>query len=184
MTVTGIIAEFDNGYTIIYKRINYNKNPKTIELAFLNQDVTEQNFEEMNNRLINYEIENTEIVLKQDLRDIQEDVISDLKFESNHLNQKDSVINVLNLELKQFKINDSQIKKEALILFPQLIDLSIGKHLTNFNTDSAYVKTVVVYKVKHTNTKQVKDNFSKDKLRDWLLVKLNVDKLILVEEKE
>ncbi|MFN8416355.1 MAG: DUF389 domain-containing protein [Cytophagaceae bacterium] len=174
----------DKGYTIIYKRINYNRIPKTIELAFLNQDITEQDFEEMNRLLVKYNIDNTEIVLKQDLRDIEEDVISDLKFESNHLNQKDSIINNLNQELKQYKINDFQIKKEAMVLFPQIVDLSVGKHLTNFNTDSAYVKTVVVYKVKHTNTKQVKDNFSKDKLRDWLLVKLNVDKLILVEEKE
>lgn len=169
----------DRGYTIIYKNINYNKSPKTIDLAFLNQNITKDNFEEMNRRLKDYEIENTEIVLKQDLRDIERDQIAALKVESNYLNQKDSVINNLNKELKQYKVNDTQIQNEVKVLFPQMVDLSVGKHLSNANTDSAYVRTIVVYRTNGIFSKE-----SKVKLREWLLIKLHVDKLTLVEEKE
>lgn len=157
--------EFEkNGYTLIYKKINYNANPKTIDVAFLNKKFTTAEIESYNKMLTDNGLINTRLDIKQNNSDIKSEILSEINKNNNNLTEKDISISNLRMELDNYKISDSTLSKELKILFPEMSDVSYGKIAKYPGTDSARLQFVMIYAGKDINNTQ---------LRMWLEKRLN-----------
>ena len=152
--------EFENnGYTVIYKKINYNANPKTIDIAFLNKKFTPQEIQSYNKMLAVNGLLDTKLNIRQNETDIKSEILSEInKFDTN-ISEKDIAISTLRQELDTYKISDSSLVKEIKILYPTIKDISYGKVEQYPNTDSTRLQFIMVYSGKDINDTQ---------LREWL----------------
>ena len=160
------------GYTILYKKIKTNLNPKKIELVFLAKRTTKDELEILNERLKTYGIENTVLRIRQDTTDIKKYISSQINTEKSILNKKDLTIAELEKQLKKNSYNNATILAEAKIIFPEIENLSISNHIYDENTDKAKVIPVMVYKSKIELSKS-----SKQKLVLWLQQRLSKEKV-------
>ncbi len=167
----------NNGYTIIFKEIKYNTNPKKIELAFLTKKFNSEETEQLNKRLKQYNIYNTSLIIKQETQDLKKEIQNELGKQNIVLNEKDIVINNLQNELREYKFDDTEIYNEIAILFPEIKNASIGKFLFFPKTDSAKIETVVLFSQKG------KEKTDTLKLKKWLIQKLSTNNIGLIEAK-
>ncbi|SUX48701.1 Uncharacterised protein [Chryseobacterium indoltheticum] len=64
--------EFEkNGYTLIYKKINYNTDPKIIDVAFLNKKFTPAEIDLYNKILLDNGLPNTTLTIRQNNSDLK-----------------------------------------------------------------------------------------------------------------
>lgn len=172
-----ISNEFTNkGYTIIYKKTNTKTSPKTIELAFLTKKFDESETKLVNQKLSEYDIENTIVDIKQDTKDLKGEILNEIGTQNKTLNEKDILINNLQKELIDYKFTNSETLKEINILFPELKNVSIGKHPININTDSSKTITVILYQADN----QIK--IDTEKIEKWLSQKLQTKDIVLVKK--
>lgn len=150
--------EFENnGYTVIYKKINYNANPKTIDIAFLNKKFTPQEILSYNKMLAVNGLLDTKLNIRQNETDIKSEILSEInKFDTN-ISEKDIAISKLRQELDTYKISDSSLVKEIKILYPTIKDISYGKVEQYPNTDSTRLQFIMVYSGKDINDTQLKE---------------------------
>ena len=107
----------EKGFAILYQKINYNKNPKSIELAFLNKKINKQEIQNLSTALKKYNIENTQLVIKQDTTDIKKFILENNATEKAKENEKDLMILNLENKLKQNTYNNKALREEIIILF-------------------------------------------------------------------
>lgn len=167
----------NEGYTIIFKKTEYNASPKIIELAFLTKKFNEHETTLLNKKLLDYDIKNTVIEIKQDTKDIKGEILNEIGFQNKALNEKDILINNLRKELNEYKVSNVETLKEIAILFPELKNVSLGKYQTNLNTDSLKVITVLLYE---SDNKIILET---EKIEKWLSQKLQTKNIELVEKK-
>lgn len=173
-----ISIEFTNkGYAIIYKNTKFNSNPKKIEVAFLTKKFNAEEIKVLNQKLVEYDISNTKLEIKQDAKDLKSEILNELNNQNKNLSEKDVLINNLQNELGEYKFDNSDIQKELKILFPELKNVSFGKHLLNQNTDSTKVLTVVLYQIDNK-----KENVDTEKIRNWLNQKLKITNVKLIKQ--
>lgn len=165
----------DKGYTLIFKKVNFNTNPKKIELAFLIKKFNSEETILLNQKLMEYQIPNTELIIKQDTKDLKGEILNELGNQNKVLSEKDVLINNLQKELNEYKVSNTETLKEIAILFPELSNVSLGKHQINTNTDSVKVITVFLYQIDN------KINLDTNKLEKWLSQKLNTNNIELVK---
>ena len=163
------------GYAIIYKRTLFNANPKKIELAFLTKKFNDNEKKLLNQKLLEYGIRNTIIEIKQDNKDLKGEILNEIGIRNKVLSEKDILISNLQKELDEFKIYNAEILIELAILFPELKNVSLGKHQINTNSDSSKVITVLLY---HTDEKI---NIDTAKIEQWLSQKLKAKDIELVQ---
>lgn len=167
----------NNGYTIIYKNTKFNSNPKKIEVAFLTKKFNAEEIKVLNQKLVQYDISNTKLEIKQDVKDLKSEILDELNNQNKNLSEKDILINNLQNELGDYKFDNSDIQKELKILFPELKNVSLGKHLLNQNTDSTKIITVVLYQIDNK-----KENVDTEKIRNWLNQKLKTTNVKLIKQ--
>lgn len=162
---TFIQKEFENnGYTVIYKKINYNSSPKTIDLAFLNKKFTEKEIASFNKMLADHGLLDTQLTIRQNETDIKSEILSEInKFDSN-ISEKDIAISKLRQELDSYKVGDSTLLKEIEILYPKIANVSYGKIEQYPNTDSTRLQFTLLYSG---------DEIDQDQLSRWLQKRLN-----------
>jgi uncharacterized hydrophobic protein (TIGR00271 family) len=171
-----ITNEFSSlGYTLIYKDIKYNTSPKKVELAFLTKQFTPEELEVLNLRLGQYEITNTELKIRQETQDLKHEILNELGKQNKVVSDKDILINNLQKELNQYKLDNTELIKEMTILFPELQDVSIGKHITHVNKDSIKTTLVMLY---HTDKAKV----DIDRIQKWLNQKLKTQDIKIVKQ--
>lgn len=171
-----ITNEFSSlGYTLIYKDIKYNTSPKKVELAFLTKQFTPEELEVLKLKLGQYEITNTELKIRQETQDLKHEILNELGQQNKVVSEKDILINNLQKELNQYKLDNTEVLKEMAILFPELKDVSIGKHITNVNKDSVKTTLVVLY-----HTDKVKVDI--EKIQKWLNQKLKTKDIKIVKQ--
>ena len=61
----------EKGFTIVYKKSVFNKNPKRLELGFLSKRFNKSEIKELNDRLKEYDLKNTKLIIKQDTTDLK-----------------------------------------------------------------------------------------------------------------
>jgi uncharacterized hydrophobic protein (TIGR00271 family) len=154
------------GMTVIYKKISYNSNPKTIDLAFLNKKFSKGEIDILNKTLEDQGLENTKLIIRQNGEEMKSKILGKISQEENMLSEKDIVINNLSQELGKYKIDDPILMKEIKILFPQISNISLGKIEQYPSTDSTKIQLVLLYK---QNEKIVNDS---SKLKGWLSARL------------
>jgi hypothetical protein len=122
-----INTEFTNkGNMVIFKKLNYNTNPKKVELALLNRKLTNEDIKEYNRMLSDMGIANTELLFRQNSEDLKAEILNEINKQENQISQKDIAINELKNELDKYKLNDPALTRELNILFPEITDISIG----------------------------------------------------------
>lgn len=171
-----ITNEFSSlGYTLIYKDIKYNTSPKKVELAFLTKQFTPEELEVLNLKLGQYEITNTELKIRQETHDLKHEILNELGWQNKVMSDKDIVINNLQKELKQYKLDNTEVLKEMAILFPELKDVSLGKLLTPVGQDSVKTTLVMLYQ-------SDKAKVDIEKIHKWLSQKLKAKDIKIVKQ--
>jgi len=173
-----INSEFNNrGYTVIYKKLNYNSSPKKVDLAFLNRKLSKEEMEMYNKLLDERGIHNTILNFRQDDADLKSEILSELNKQDASLSEKDVTINNLRQELDKYKVNEPGIVRELNLLFPEIKDVSLGKIEKFAGTDSAKIEWLVLYH-KEKNTKEIDEL----KMKKWLNERLKVDNTLILQD--
>ncbi|WP_028121401.1 DUF389 domain-containing protein [Epilithonimonas tenax] len=168
--------QFDNnGYTIIYKKINYNSNPKIIDIAFLNKKFTPEEIASYNQMLDDHGLPNTKFNIRQNDSDLKSEILSEINKNNTNLSEKDIAISKLRQELDTYKMSDSTLVKEIRILYPTISEVSYGKVEKYPLTDSAKIEFVLIYSGTDINQKQ---------LKNWLAARLNEKNIEILQNPE
>ncbi len=169
-----IQKEFDNhGYTVIYKKINYNSSPKTIDVAFINKKFSDQEVAVYNKLLAENGLSNTVLNVKQNSTDLKSEILSEINKTNNNISEKDIAISKLREELDSYKVSDSTLVQEIKILYPKIKDISYGKIEQYPQTDSANLRFLVLFDGEDINQEQ---------LKNWLQKRLNQNNLELLKK--
>lgn len=172
-----INTEFSqNGYTLIYKKTDFKTEPKQIELAFLTKKFTPKETADLNKKLEYYDINNTLLTIKQDTSNLKNDILNEISKSDKTLNEKDQIIQSLQQEIARNKYANLEILNETKLLFPKINNLSIANH-SFVQSDTSVIVPVMIY----TSQGELKKE-ELQKLRAWLLQRLNIDKLELYKE--
>lgn len=169
-----ITAEFENsGYTIIYKKINYKTSPKTLELAFLDKKFTEDELKTLQNNLQNFNILNTELIIRQKESDISKEILSEINKNKSSLSNKDVKIKHLTEELESYKPSDPTFAKEVKALFPNIEDFYFGKLNKLSHKDSLQTASIMIYTPKKEiiKGKEITKEVDTARLQHWLAEK-------------
>ncbi|UUV20977.1 DUF389 domain-containing protein [Paenimyroides aestuarii] len=173
-----INTEFNSrGYTVIYKKVSYNSNPKKVELAFLNKKLSKEDMALYNKMLQETGLTNTQMIFRQDDADLKAEILNEVNKQNATLSEKDVTINNLRQELNKYKVNEPGLVKEINVLFPELKEVSLGKIEKYSGTDSAQIDWVVLY---HLQNPEKKPDIAK--IKKWLNQRLNVSNTLLLQD--
>ncbi len=163
----------DKGYIMIYKKLNYNSNPKTVELAFLSSKFDSLTIKNLSSELKNFGIFNTKLIIKQDASDIKSEILREISLKNSDVSEKDLKINELQNALNEYKVDNPELISEVRILFPEMENISVGKMQDFVSKDSVVLKTYLIYK----STKKIDE----EKLKRYLENRLKVKDLMLLK---
>ncbi|QSB25253.1 DUF389 domain-containing protein [Flavobacterium sp. CLA17] len=170
-----IESEFtDKGYTIVYKKTDFNSKSKKLELAFLSRRFSKLEIKDLINRLNhNKYLTGTQLQIRQDSTDrfnaLKGDILNQIKSSENEMNVKDVKIMQLEKELTKNKFDNRQILKETRVLFPVISSLAITKSTLINQKDSTTAITAVIYDAAKNLNKT-----ENEKLQKWLNERLSV----------
>ncbi len=167
----------DRGHTVIYKKINKNETPKTIELVLLNQRMDSIEIQALNKKLADsYEIKDTKLLIKNNSSNLKSEILAEINQQNKDFSEKDIIIQNLTAELNEYKFDDRQLIKELRIIFPEIENISIGK-LNSYEKDSRKQENTILYQIKE------KEKLDEEKLKKWLQTKLNDQNIRLINTK-
>ncbi|REC54104.1 MULTISPECIES: DUF389 domain-containing protein [Chryseobacterium] len=171
-----IQKEFDNnGYTIIYKKINYNSSPKSIDVAFLNKKFTASEIASYNKMLISNGLADTKFNVRQSSDNVKLEILNEINKSNVNISTKDIAISKLRQELDDYKISDSTLLQEIKAIYPSVNNISYGKVEEYPKTDSAKLRFVLLYSGKTPDKAQFKN---------WLEIRLHEKNVKLIEDSE
>ncbi|MCT1526169.1 DUF389 domain-containing protein [Sphingobacterium hotanense] len=163
------------GYTVIYERTQFNSREKRIELAFLAKRFSDSELKDLNDRLGNYNLDNTKLLIRQDSVDLKKDILAEINKQSQHVSEKDITIQNLRNELAAYTFTDKALIEEITTLFPQVSPFSIGKQNVYFNKDSSHLQTILMI-----DGKNKLNEGDLNRLESWLKVKLKSDAVSVI----
>jgi hypothetical protein len=141
-----IDTEFsDKGYTVIYKKTNFNSRPKKVELAFLTKRFSEAETDSLNQKLLAYDIKSTQLKIIQDARDLKSEILNEIHSKSTVLSLKELELQKMKVELSELTFENSTILTEIGILFPEFTNVSIGKHILHPHQENKKIITVLIF---------------------------------------
>ncbi|TRX36770.1 DUF389 domain-containing protein [Flavobacterium sp. ZT3R18] len=152
-------------FTLIYKRTDYNSNPKILELAFLAKKFNAAEIKTYNQKLKEYDLLNTQLLIKQDTFDLKNDILNTINNHKKSGDDKDVLILNLQKKISNYQSNNTNVSKEAIILFPEINTVSITQYTSKDKTIP-----ILLYK---SRTELKLD--SKRKLTIWLEQRLEKD---------
>ncbi|MCD1116109.1 DUF389 domain-containing protein [Chryseobacterium turcicum] len=168
-----IQKEFDNkGYTIVYKKLNYNSSPKSIDLAFLNKKFNPQEIASYNKILVDNGLSDTKFIVRQSSEDVKSEILNEINKNIVNVSAKDIAISKLRQELDGYKISDSTLLYEIKAIYPSVHNISYGKIEEYPKTDSARLSFVLMYSGKMAN---------KEQFKNWLEIRLHEKDVKLIE---
>lgn len=171
-----IQKEFDSkGYTIIYKKINYNTSPKSIDVAFLEKKFNAEEIASYNKMLISNGLSGTKFNVRQSTGDIKSEILNEINKNNINLSEKDIAVSKLRQELDEYKISDSTLVQEIKAIYPSVDNISYGKIEEYPKTDSAKLRFVLIYSGKTKDKAQFKN---------WLEIRLHEKDVKLIETPE
>ena len=169
-----IKSEFtDNGFPVIYKKINYHSLPQKIELVVLIDKVDSTELEKINNRMANFGITETDISFKENKSEIKSEILAEINKQNSQFSEKDLVIQNLTEELNAYKI-DKNLIQEITALFPQIKNISIGKINNYSENNNSTISTIILYKTD--------ESINEQQLKNWLSTKLNDSELKIIKQ--
>jgi uncharacterized membrane protein len=154
-------------FTLIYKRTDYNTQPKIIELAFLSKRFTPLEIKSYNQKLKEYDLLNTQLRIKQDTFDLKNDILNTIGDYKKSGADKDQLIEDLQKKISNFQANNTKVSREVAILFPEVKPIAITQYASKDKTIP-----VLLYK-----SKAELNLNSKKKLMSWLKQRLEKDSI-------
>ena len=161
----------DRGYVIIYKDLTYNAGTKKIELAFLNEHFSEDQLEEFEARLVDFDLENTELVVRQNGFTLTEEDWQGILKEVQGDDEKILALEArIESEKKSFQSSE-KILKEAQAINNKVINVGVGTLSYGVLTEEIVPDSVVVLVHTATNTSAISLSES-EILSNWLKARL------------
>lgn len=114
------------GNILFYKKIEYTKNNKKIEIAVLGKSYPEEEINLLNEKIKNeYHFENTSLVIRKtssegDIKSLKETLLTEIKNTQEALSNKDATIESLQKKINKSTIDMTGINEEVAILFPDI----------------------------------------------------------------
>jgi len=179
-TESFIDTEFSQkGFTVVYKKTDFNTAPKRIELATLSKRFTKAEIDSMQTKITaNRYLKDAQLVIRQDTTDrfnaFKGDILNRIKSNENEVSQKDVKIMQLEKELAKNVFDNKQLLQEAVTLFPEITSISISNHNFAALKDSVIHATGILY----TSSKPLKQD-DEVKLKNWLNKRLSVKDAVL-----
>lgn len=169
----------DNGNTLIYKKVNYNNNSKTIELAFLKKSYSESQINELNKKMKEFGLQNTKLLIKQNSTDnlqaLKKDILNEVNKNGSSQNEKDHQILELENKISENNFDNKQLISEIKTIFPNINSVSLSNQSIT-SVDTTIVMTTLFY---NSNPKlNIND---KIKLKNWMLKKYKLQEIELIE---
>jgi uncharacterized hydrophobic protein (TIGR00271 family) len=172
-----IDTEFtNNGYAIIFKKSSFQKRPKTLELAFLTKKFTPAEIEKLQQQMARYQIADTKLEIRQDTKDLKGEILNELGNQNKTLSEQDIRIHQLQESLSEYTFDNSKTLKELSILFPEIKQASLGRHMMHQKTDSAQSMIVLLYQLQ-----QPKQKIDTQKMERWLQENLQTKAVKIVK---
>lgn len=169
----------ENGCTLVYKKLNYSASSRTIELAFLKKVFTEPEIQQINEKLNSAGLPNTKLFIRQNssdnLQNFKDDILNEVNKKDNALSEKEKGIALLEQKLSESTFDNKQLLAEVNVFFPTINSLSVSKQ-NIASKDSTSSFTVLIY-----NSKPKLVNTDKEKLKNWMLKKMNTDSIKIIE---
>jgi uncharacterized hydrophobic protein (TIGR00271 family) len=161
-----IKTEFtDKGQMVVHKKVAVFPTSK-IELAFLTKQFSNNEVASLQNKLAQYKLPNTRLVILQD------SIIAN----PSSVNEIGYMLSVQK-ELEKRSLNQEMVFKEMAILFPQIVPVSMGNLDYYLGTDSSKQVTVLLYQ----NNSSL-DTSNSAKLTAWLQQKLQKQHIELIRK--
>lgn len=167
----------DKGYTIVYKKTQFNSNPKKIDLAFLKKRFDKTEIKGLNYKLKIYQLQNTVLNIIQDTTDLKQDILNEITFNNKSVSEKEAIIANLQNQLTNLKFNNDAVLIETRILFPEIENIAIANHVFDENKKTQKIVTVVLY-----NAKKDMNAAEKQKLTTWLKSKFKNNNLLIYRQ--
>lgn len=164
----------DKGMIIIYKKFSFNQNPKRIDVAFLSEKFDSIEIHQLNQKLKQYNLPNTKLVIKQNNSDLNNEILMELQANNTIEGEKDIRIKQLMTQINQLNLGDFKTDQEIKILFPDINKVSFGKTNLYVSKDSVITQTLLTY--------SAVNKVDEVKLRQWLNAKFEQDSIIIIKE--
>lgn len=163
-----VTKEFEEkGNTIVYRKTYYTTNPRRIELAFLTRKFTSAQIKEEEEKLADFGITNTRLIIRQDSAFLAQAT----KIQNNEVsNDATKIAAELNAKIDRYVFKTDNLYSEAKAIVPGLKSLSASKQEILSDKDSAVVIPVAMYESENNLT----DAQTKT-LQNWLKARLKVD---------
>lgn len=169
----------ENGNTIVYRKTDFKKSPRTLELAFLSHRFTTREIKHLNDKLNAYGILNTKLIIKQDsvdnIQQLKSSILNEIQGQEAMLNVNEARIKVLEGEIARNTFDNTQLLREAKAIFPNLSTLSLANHTFAVNDTTARIP-VLVYAAQPDIAKS-----DKLKFKNWIKQRLSIDTLVIVK---
>ena len=180
------------GLTIVYRKENAETSPRKLDLAFLSKVFTSAELDSLTQKLPEYGLYNTRLIIHQDSSDYRnnslqnEEYLEELYYQNKEaLENKEAKLALLEAKVKEFSLlhfDGQKLLKESSVLFPQIESFSVSKHLISTKIKSGYkIDTFLVATIGSRKKISLKD---KEKLTQWLKQRLEYNKLKLVQVSE
>jgi uncharacterized hydrophobic protein (TIGR00271 family) len=170
-----ITKEFTGkGQIVIFKKIDYRKTPKIIELAILDNVYAEEDIQKYNQQLSFFDLENTKLVFRQGSQDNGREFLDEMNGKMKLLNDKNKEIEKLKNKIKSQQIDTEPLAKELAILFPEINQFSLGRHYSSESSDNNVLYFIY----------QVSQNVPHDavKCTSWLKTKFENETVRVIRE--
>lgn len=161
-----INAEFlEKGNTLVYKKLDYVPQNKTIELGFLSTTYDSLQIKNLEKQLLKYGLDHTKLVIRKNtasqLIQMKNDIL-------NEVSGKDKELADLKASMKQTTYDNLQLKKELNVFFPEITETSFEKG--NFAVgDSLSEDYVLIIK-----SENALDETQQQKLQNFVENKYNI----------
>jgi uncharacterized hydrophobic protein (TIGR00271 family) len=164
----------EKDYTLIYKKTNFRSSPKVIELAFLSKKFNTLQIKSFNQKLKDYDLLNTRLLIKQDTFDLKNDILNTINSGKKTEAEKDELIQRLQKKILDYQDNNTKIGKEVKILFPEITPIAVSQYTSKEKTIP-----VLLYKSDANLSTE-----TKSKLMIWLKQRLEKDTVEVYKQQQ
>lgn len=170
----------EKGNTIIYKKTHHNSRPRKIELAFLSREFSNEELNSYNEKLKEYGIPNTILVIRQssNMQNIKNDILNEVSKAEINNSRNDQRIIELEKKIAADSFDNKKLFQEVNIIFPGIKGLSLSKHNFYFTQSKWSNYAVLIYLAE----KEL-DKSNNQRLLNWLKVKFPKDSLRIIYAK-
>ena len=136
----------EHGYIIVYENLNYSRNNKSIELAFLSEKFSEEELTNFKNQMTLFGLDDTKLIIRQNGFSLTEEEWENAITEIQRDKEKNSILEAkLENERLSFQ-SPTQLLDEAKSINSKVVDIAVGPVAFGSNDlDANSRELIIVY---------------------------------------